>query len=179
MKANKQSPVLRDHRLERDSAGITKFIYLVMFLLIGSSSVIGIAGIRQPLVRGFVMPPADSLPTSEGGVAARVLMFHLEESGSGLCENLTVTTSGNAVYSSCNTSTEKQYVLSSTENVQLRSWVEEFQAVDFDYSSKTGAGNKTVQLYLNGQGSRRASDAETQQLLDFATTLAAKIASQS
>jgi hypothetical protein len=179
MKANKQFPILRDHRLEMDSAGIIKFIYLVMFLLIGSSSVIGIAGIHQPLVRGVAIPPADSISASEEGAAPRVLMFHLGESGSGLCENLTVTTAGNAFYSSCDTSTERQYILSSMENAQLQNWVKQFQAVDFDRSSKTGTGNKTVQLYLNGQGSRQASDAETQQLVDFATTLAAKIASQS
>lgn len=180
MKANKQSPILRDHKLERDAGEITKFIYLVMFLLIGSSGVIGIAGVRQPMVRSVAMPTAaDSIPVSEGGAAARVLVFHLGEKGLGLCENLIVTTAGNAVYSSCDNNMEKQYVLSGTERAQLQSWVKQLQAVDFDHSNKTQTGSKMIQLYLNGQGNRQASDAETQQLLDFATALAAKIASQS
>jgi hypothetical protein len=178
MDVNKQFPVRHDHKQEKDSAGIPKFIYLMMFLLVGSSGVIGIAGIRQPMVRGVVAPPADNIPVSEGG-AARILVFHLEESGSGLCGDLTVTAAGNALYSSCDNSVEKRYVVSETEHAQLQNWMEQFQAVDFDHSSKTGTDYKTVQLYLNGQGTRQASDAETQQLLDFATALAAKIASQS
>jgi hypothetical protein len=74
---------------------------------------------------------------------------------------------------------EKQYVLSDTEQAQLQSWINQFQLVNYDHSGKTQTGNMTVQLYLNGQGNQQASDAETQQLLDFATALAAKIASQS
>jgi hypothetical protein len=179
MDTSKKFPVGNDHKQERDSAGIIKFIYLMMFLLIGSSGVIGIAGIRQPMVRGVAMPTADSIPVSSGGSAARVLVFHLGESGSGLCEDLTITTAWSAVYSSCDHSVEKQYVLSDTEQAQLQSWINQFQLVNYDHSGKTQTGNMTVQLYLNGQGNQQASDAETQQLLDFATALAAKIASQS
>ena len=178
MNTNKQFSLRHGHTQEIDSAGIKKFIYLMMFLLIGSGSVIGIAGIRQPIVRGVVAPPADSLSVSEGG-AARVLMVHLEESGSGLCGDLTVTAAGNALYASCDTSVEKQYVLSETEHVQLQSWVEQFQSVTFDHNSQTQSGSMMVQLYLNGQGTRQASDAETQQLLGFATVLTVKIASLS
>ena len=150
----------------------------MMFLLIGSSGVIGIAGIRQPMVRGVVVPPAGNILAREGG-AAQVLMFHLEESGSGLCGDLTVTAAGNALYASCGNSVEKQYVLSETEHAQLQSWVKQFQSVTFDHSSQTQVGSMIVQLYLNGQGTQRASDAETQQLLGFATALTVKIASLS
>jgi hypothetical protein len=39
-------------------------------------------------------------------------------------------------------------------------------------------GGQATQFYLNGAGKQRADPAETQQILDFVTALAAKIVSE-
>lgn len=179
MEVNKPSPIRNVHKQERDSAGIKKFLYLVILLLIGSSGVIGIAGIRQPAAtRGIADSRTASVSVSGEGAAARVLVFHLGDSGSGLCEDLTVNAAGDALYSSCDHSVEKRYALNETELSQLQGWIRQFQPVHYDHSGQTQSGTIMVQLYLNGQGSQQASDIETQQLVDFAAALAAKTASQ-
>ena len=176
MEVNKPSPIRNVPKQGRDSAGITKFFYLVVLLLIGSSGVIGIAGIRQPAAtRGSA---AASAPISSETDATHVLKFHLGESGSGLCEDLTVTAAGNAAYSSCDHSVKKQYALNGTELSQLQNWIKQFPPVHYDHSGQTQSGTIMVQLYLNGQGNQQASDMEIQQLVDFAAALAAKTASQ-
>lgn len=179
MEVNKQSPVGNTHKQEKDSAGIKKFLYLVMLLVIGSSGAIGIAGIRQPAAtRNIPDSGAASVPVSGKVTAARVLVFHLGDSGSGLCEDLTVNAAKDALYSSCDHSVEKRYILTGTEFSQLQGWIKQFQPVHYDLSSQIQSGNIMVQLYLNGQGSQQVSDIETQQLVDFAAALAAKTASQ-
>ncbi len=131
------------------------------------------------LLHGALRTPGRlSIPVGDEGAATHVLVFHLGDSGSGLCEDLTVTAAGNALYSSCDHSVKKRYVLNGTELSQLQGWIKQFQAVHYDHSGQTQSGTIMVQLYLNGQGSQQASDIEIQQLVDFAAALAAKTASQ-
>jgi hypothetical protein len=105
-----------------------------------------------------------------GGTTARVLVFHYEEGSS--CEDLTVTATGNAVFSNCGNGIEKQYVLDNSERSQLQSWLGTYSPLNYD---PTPAGGATTQLYLNGHGSQQASDAEMQQMTTFAMQLAEKI----
>ena len=51
--------------------------------------------------------------------------------------------------------------------------------INYDKSNDTQTGNETIQLYLNGTGTKQATDTETQQIIDFAEALAKKVASQS
>ena len=155
----------------------TKSFYVLMFLLIISSSFIRIAGAsRHP--QGGATPAPQINSVGSGGTAARVFVFHKGDSSSGMCEDLVIPATGSAVYSNCGSDVEKQYALSNTERGQLQRWIEQFQPVNYDHNDKNQTGNVTTQLYLNGRGSQAASDTDIQSMVQFAETLAAKIAFQ-
>ncbi len=115
---------------------------------------------------------------SGGGTAARVLFFHREGGGVISCEDLIITATGDAVYSTFGNGVEKQYGLSDTERAQLQGWIKQFQPINYDHNEEIQKSDLTTQLYLNGQGRQPADDAATQQIIDFAASLATKIASQ-
>ena len=181
MNTNKQSKK-RNHqnpgKKEKNSSRTMKFFYALMLLLIASSSLIRIAGASRRNTQEKKTPTPQVLPAGGGSTAARVLVFHRESTGANLCEDLVITAAGNAIYSTCGNGAEKQSALSETERVQLQSWIEQFQTVNYDYSDTAQADAITTHLFLNGQGSRQADDAETQQIIDFAAVMATKIASQ-
>ena len=178
MNTKKQPTGRQKQKPEKNSAGTMKFFYLLMLVLIASSSVISIAGARGRASHAAETPTAESNPASGVGTAARVFVFHRGGLGSGTCDDLTITAKGNAVYSNCGNGVERQYSLSETELAQLSSWIGQFRAVNYDHTDKTRAGNVTTQLYLNGQGGQQAGEADTQKMIDFGITLAAEIASQ-
>jgi hypothetical protein len=74
---------------------------------------------------------------------------------------------------------EKQYALSSSERARVQGWVETYKAVNYEQKEPAQAGGAKTQLYLNGRGSRQASEAEIRQLVDFAETLVQEVAAQS
>lgn len=118
-------------------------------------------------------------PANTGISSARVLVFHREDMAAGWCEDLVISAAGDAVYSSCGKGVEKQYALSETERQQLQAWIDKFRAVNYDQTANNQADDTSTKLYLNGQGSHTAAEADTQRMIDYATTLDAKIASQS
>lgn len=113
-----------------------------------------------------------------GATAARVLVYHQEDTQKSLCEDLVITAAGVAIYSACGNGVEKQYSLSETERQQLQAWISKFQAVNYHPYDASQAGGRQVQLRLNGQGSQQATELEAQQMIDFAVALDAKIVSQ-
>jgi hypothetical protein len=161
---NRNPPTNR--KRETNSSGTLRFFYILMLLLTIFSLVLRVSGARQR-----------TTAQASGGTVANVLVFHLEERNS--CEDLVITAAGNAVFSNCGNSTEKQYALNSSERAQLQAWIDTYSAVKYDPNNPAQAGASKTQLYLNGRGSRQANEADIQQLIDFAETLASKIASHS
>ena len=153
-----------------------KFFYLVMLLLIASSSVLSVFGSRRRSSNN-VTPTPDSIPVSGGGLAAINLKFHREDSGANVCEDLVITSAGEAIYSDCGTGMNIRYTLNDTEHTQLDGWIQTFQQINYDNTGHQ-QNNVTIQLFLNGQGSQPASDVNIQQLIDFVEALSMKIASQ-
>ena len=168
-----------NHKGEQKPSAIMKFFYLIMLLLIVSTSILSLAGAnhRNANAQSAAVPTPNNPPVG-GGTSALVLVFHREASSSGQCVDLTITFAGSAVYSDCNKGVNARYMLSASEQAQLHDWINQFQQINYDHTDKTQAGNVTDKLYLNGQGSQQAGDANTQQIMDFAMTLATKIASQ-
>ena len=158
-----------------------KFFYLIMLVLIISTSVISLAGAnhRNASAQSAATPTPNNPPISGGGTSALVLVFHREDSSSGKCVDLTITFTGSAVYSDCSKGVNARYTLSASEQAQIHDWINQFQPINYDHTNKTQAGNVTNKLYLNGQGSQQAGNTNTQQIIDFAMALATKIASQS
>ncbi len=176
MKTNKKSTT-RNHKKQnkqdQNSSKTMKFFYVLMFLLIASSSVIRVAGAsRHPQYIATPTPKAN--PTSGGGTAVSVFHFHRDDSSAGMCTDLTIPVTGSVVYSNCGAGLETQYDLSDAESAQLQSWLAQFQPVN----NENTAGNVSIQLYLNGRGNQMAFNADIQSMVQFAETLAAKIASQ-
>ena len=181
MKANQQ-PTKRGQQKNsqnnKNSSGVMRIFYVVMLVLLWSSSITRIAGANRHASQSGATPTTQVSPVGGGGTAARVFVFHQENSGTGTCEELVIPATGSAVYSNCGKGVEKRYNLSDSERRQLQSWIQQFQPVNYDHTDKNQAGNVTTQLYLNGQGAQQANDTGTQQMVDFATSLTAKIASQ-
>ena len=148
------------------SSGKMRFFYIFMLLLTIFSLFLRVSGAGR-VATGQV----------SGGTPARVLVFHHQDGS--LCEDLTVTATGDAVFSNCGNGIEKQYALNDTERAQLHNWIGKYSVVNFDHNNPTGTGTSTIQLYLNGQGSQQASSEEIQQLTTFATKLAVKMVSGS
>ncbi len=119
--------------------------------------------------RGRTTDPAS------GGTSARVLVFHHEDESQ--CEDLAVTAAGSAIFSNCGKGIEKQYSLDNLERLQLQGWIDQYSPVNYDGNGPLQTGDLTTRLYLNGQGNQQIDPAETRQVIDFATSLAAKIAS--
>jgi hypothetical protein len=156
----------KNNKSEPKSSGRMRYFYILMLLLTILSLVLRVSGAR----RGTTGQLA-------GGTTARALVFHLDDGTS--CEDLVVTAAGEAVYSDCGNGTEKQYALNSSEREQLQAWVQQYSPVNYDHASPAQDGASKTQLYLNGRGSRQASEADIQKFVDFAETLDSKILSQS
>ena len=150
---------------ETHTSGRMRFFYVLILLLMIFSLFLRVSGARR-----------NSTGPTSAGTAARVLVFHQDNGNS--CEDLAITAIGNAVFSNCGNGTEKQYTLNSSERSQLQSWINRYSPVNYDQSDPVQKDGQATQLYLNGEGKQRADTAETQQILDFATALAAKIVSE-
>lgn len=153
----------KNNKGESSASGKMRFFYILVLLIMIFSLFARVSGARRSIT-GQV----------SSGTAARVLVFHHKDES--LCEDLTITAAGNAVFSNCGNGIEKQYILNRSERSQLQSWIDTYSAVNYDPAQ---GGNSTTQLYLNGRGSQQASDADIQQMTDFATQLAEKIGSSS
>ena len=150
---------------ETNSSGKMRFFYILILLLMISSLFARVSGARP-----------QGTGQASGGAAARVLVFHHEEGS--LCEDLAITAAGNAALSNCGKGREQQYALNSTERSQLQSWVSTYGPLNYGPGNRTPTVDSTTQLYLNGHGKQQADDLETQQIIDFAEALAAKIVSE-
>lgn len=168
----------KENKQKKKSSGYMKFFYALMLLLIASSSVIRLAGARHQSPQSVDTPAPESIPVGSGSTAARALVYHQEDSGTNTCEDLTITSLGSTVYSNCGHGVEKQYVLSKTEQMQLNNWVGQFKQINYNHSDNAQASTIATQLSLNGHGVILANDTETQQIIDFAKSLIAKIALQ-
>ena len=157
---------------EMKSSRTLRIFSIVMLLLLALTSFGRITSANRR------SSPSGLTPTGQG-LLARVLVFHREDRGSSWCEDLLISAVGDAVYSRCGNGVEKQYALNETERQQLQSWIQEFRAVNYDHNDMSQVDGSKTQLFLNGQGTQRATDAETQQMIDFITALDKKIASQS
>lgn len=159
------------------STGMLRLFSIIMLLLMVFTSLGRIAFANN-------RPPQDGHTTtqqsasSSGGTAALVLVFHQEDNRAGSCEDLLITARGSAIYSTCQNAVEKQYTLSETERRRLLTWIENYLAVNYDDGAASQPDGAVTHLYLNGQGSKMATDLEVQQMIDFAKTLSTKIASQ-
>jgi hypothetical protein len=144
---------------ESSASAKLRFFYILVLLIMIFSLFARVSGAAR-----------SSTAQVSSGAAARVLVFHHKDER--LCEDLTITAAGNAVFSNCGNGIEKQYVLNSSERSQLQGWIDSYSAVNYD---PTQGGGSTTQLYFNGQGNQQASDVDIQQMTDFATQLAEKI----
>jgi hypothetical protein len=168
----------KENKQEKNSSRYMKFFYALMLLLIASSSVIRFAGARRQSPQSVDTPAPESVPVGSGSTAARALAFRQEDSGTNACEDLTITSLGNTVYSNCGRGVEKQYILNETEQMQLNNWIGQFKQINYDHSDNAQNSTIATQLSLNGHGVILANDTETQQIIDFVKSLIAKIASQ-
>ncbi len=172
-KPSKQKP----DKQQKRGAAITKFFYVFILLLLLSASLIRLAGASRPSPQSNDTPTPQNAPAA-GGMAALVLTFYQEDSKTGACQDLVIPATGSAVYSDCGNDQTLRYDLSAAERAQVQNWIARFEPINYDHTDQSQAGEVVIQLYLNGQGSQGADAMETQQIIDFAASLASKIAAQ-
>lgn len=151
---------------EAKSAGVMRVFYILLLLMTVLSLVARIGGGR-----------AAATAQAGSGNTARVLVFHHQDGS--LCEDLTISATGNAVFSNCGKGIEKQYKLDKAERTQLQTWISAYSAVNYGPNGSTQAGASSTQFYLNGTGTHQPNQADIQQMVDFAENLAIRMASQS
>lgn len=86
-----------------------------MLLLMALSSFGSIAVANHHASPGGQTPTQQTAFSSGGGTVALVLIFHQENKGAELCDDLVITATGVAIYSTCENAVEKQYTVSEIE----------------------------------------------------------------
>lgn len=75
-----------------------RIFYILMLLLVLSSSVLRITGVNRRTIPGQKTLALQTGVIRGGGAAARVLVFHQEDEKLGACEDLVITGAGEAIY---------------------------------------------------------------------------------
>lgn len=167
------------------ASNVSKVFYLIMLLLILSSSFIRISGANRRKTAASKTPTPTSAADTGGTIpgvgetAAISLSFHYEDSEASTCEDLTIASNWNVVYSDCTHGIYREYTLTSSEQTLLQDWLDYFQQVEYDHPLVSQTGSTDTQLFLNGVGTHPADDAANQQIENFAKDLVSKIIEQS
>lgn len=182
MSSKKKPTHSTGNKKSKKSAGgtsnVSKVFYLIMLLLILTSSFVRISGSNRRKSTASTPTPT-SATAGVGEMPALILSYHHEDAGAHICEDLTISSVGNAVYSDCLNGTNKQYALSSSEMSLLQGWEGYFQTVQYDHPLVTKTGKVDTQLFMKGTGSNQADDTADQRIEDFAQGLVDKISAQS
>jgi hypothetical protein len=160
------------------TSNVSKVFYLIMLLLILSSSFIRIMGSNRRK-SATKTPTPTSAAAGVGEMPALTLSYHYEDTVGKTCQDLTISAIGKAVYSDCLKGTNKDYTLSSSEMSLLQGWSGHFQTIQYDHPLLTKTGKVDTQLFLNGTGSTQADDNVDQRIENFAKDLIDKITAQS
>jgi hypothetical protein len=120
-------------------------------LLFVSASAVGACGRAEPIADSTVVLTW----SREGGLA-------------GFCDALTVTASGEAAAGSCAAAGTKRQKLSDAELARLGQWRAAFGPTTATSRDAATADSMSMKLTLSGQGLRQPSEAERQELLDWA-----------
>jgi hypothetical protein len=133
------------------------------------------AGFRSLLwsIAWGLLVACTATPTAPDRVMAQdstiVLSWNRDGGFAGLCDELKVTASGEATASSCrNTGAAKIRRLSNDDLSRLRTWRESYGAVAISSSDRAVADGIALKLTLAGTGRAQPSDAQRQELLDWA-----------
>ena len=159
-------------------SNVSKIFYLLMLILILTSSFVRISGSNRRKSASKTPTPT-SAPAGVGEMPALILSYHHADGGAKVCQDLTISSIGNAVYSNCLNNTNQQYSLSASEMSLLQGWMDYFQTIQYDHPLVTKTGNMDTKLFLNGVGTTQADDAADQRIENFAQNLIDKIAAQS
>jgi hypothetical protein len=97
-----------------------------------------------------------------------VLTWSREGGLAGFCDELTVTASGDAAANSCTAVGTKRRKLSDAELVRLGQWRAAFGPLTATSRDAATADAMTMKMTFSGLGQRQPSDAERQELFDWA-----------
>jgi hypothetical protein len=114
--------------------------------------------------------------------ATPAMMWKREGGIAGFCDQLFVFRSGEVFISKCNSQTEGMMstlanLLSPQEVTQFNDWMAEFDKAKLDASDPKGVADRmVVTLQIIGAGEKTPTEAEQQELFDFAQELYTKLA---
>jgi len=118
---------------------------------------------------GLLLACGSAPAAPSGGTDATAALSWSREGGfAGFCDSLKVTASGDVTASTCRTTGDKKGKLSSDDLARLKAWQGTFGKVDISSADGGSADGMTVKLTLAGEGREQPSEAQKQELLQWA-----------
>jgi hypothetical protein len=110
-----------------------------------------------------------------GGSVGPVIAWHREGGIAGFCDDLTISTVGDVLATSCKgtqvTEETGRYRLAPDELEQLYTWVDTLKPFEFEQTDAATADAMTVRLAFSGQGTTDATQDDKLAIESFATDL--------
>lgn len=173
-KAALQTPAGKPEKPGAHTPVYLRFVYAGMLLILLMGSFVRIASGKRSS-RLATSATAAAQASGAGELSARALIFR--RSGSP-CDELTVSTAGQAVLAGCSKQGERQYQLSASEQQQLVGWLDKYRSFELSDPSTPQANAASTQLVFNGHGLQAPAAADIQALRAFAASLDNEIAAQ-
>jgi hypothetical protein len=124
-------------------------------------------------------PPAMPEPTQSNPAGEIAITWHREGGIAGFCDNLTVSTTGIVIASSCKGNRTEEIGRSQLTPEQLKkmeAWVDSYESFDFQHKDAATADAMILKLVFTGKTDRPASNSEKQAILDFMSDLFSSLA---
>ena len=160
-----------------DTPVYLKFVYAFMLLLMLLGGVARVAGKNSRSQTAAAAPQAQGQGSPQS-LSAKALTLHREDGAAGVCDDLIVTVSGDAVLTACSSDSTYQYHLSAAEQQQLASFLGAFKPFDFDSGNPDNTSGVLAKLSMNGHGTQVAAEADLKNVLGFASMLDSEIEAQ-
>jgi hypothetical protein len=116
------------------------------------------------------------LPTPGSNPTAEYALLTWGRSGgfAGFCDQIVIRSNFEVAVSNCKSEADTRFQLTESQIAQLNDWLDRYQPIDYTRSDPATADAMTVSLTLAGRGDQVASDEVVQNVLWFASELAAQ-----
>jgi hypothetical protein len=142
------------------------FPFFVVALMVACSAETGAAPTPTAAVSVNATASAEGDPGDDG----ILLIWHRSGGIAGFCDVLTASTSGELQAGTCNAE-PRVLRLTDAERLQLQTWAAQFGQVVLAIGDPAGADALFTSLEMNGLGVGQPTEAEQQQMLDWAQAL--------
>lgn len=126
------------------------------------------------VTQGPILTPA---PTQSGTTQPpdKVVITWQRDGGiAGFCDRITILSGGIAQVSSCKQNSTRVVVLAADKLGQLNQWLKDFKEFTYQHMDQAVADAMSINLVFSGEGTKEATDADRQAILDLLSQIAAQ-----